>query len=140
MEVRDERKEGAREKVKSSGFFKKLKGIKNIQLIVAIFIIAVALLIYSTVATGKAASSVSGTESGSSSVMDDEERRLAAILGGIEGAGRVETMITRRDDEVVGVLVIAEGADDIKVMLKLLEATTTAMGVDKSIVDVYTMK
>ena len=72
--------------------------------------------------------------------MDDEERRLAAILGGIEGAGRVETMITRRDDEVVGVLVIAEGADDIKVMLKLLEATTTAMGVDKSIVDVYTMK
>ena len=70
MEVLDERKEGALEKVKSSGFFKKLKGIKNIQLIVAIFIIAVALLIYSTVATGKAASSVSGTESGSSSVID----------------------------------------------------------------------
>ncbi len=139
MEVRDERKQEENGKITASGLFKKIKSIKNIQVIVAIFIIAVALLIYSTVATGKAAEqSAAVTETSSS--MDDEEERLASILGGIEGAGRVETMITRRDDEVVGVLVIAEGADDISVMLRLLEATTTAMGVDKHIVSVYTMK
>lgn len=139
MEVLDERKKDEGGKITAGGLIKKLKGIKNIQVVVAIFIIAVALLIYSTVATGKAAEqSAAVTETSSS--MDDEEERLASILGGIEGAGRVETMITRRDDEVVGVLVIAEGADDISVMLRLLEATTTAMGVDKHIVSVYTMK
>lgn len=139
MEVLDERKKDEGGKITAGGLIKKLKGIKNIQVVVAIFIIAVALLIYSTVATGKAAEKTTGATETSSS-MDDEEERLASILGGIEGAGRVETMITRRDDEVVGVLVIAEGADDISVMLRLLEATTTAMGVDKKIVSVYTMK
>lgn len=140
MEVLDERKEGTLDKIKNSGVMKKLKGIKNIQVIVAIFIIAVALLIYSSVATRNAAEKGANSY-GQSASMDDEERKLASILGGIEGAGRVETMITRdENDVVVGVLVIAEGADDIAVMLKLLAAATTAMGVDKSIVDVYTMK
>lgn len=140
MEVLDERKEGTLDKIKNSGVVKKIKGIKNIQVIVAIFIIAVALLIYSSVATRNAAEKGTGSYEQSAS-MDDEERKLASILSGIEGAGRVETMITRdENDVVVGVLVIAEGADDIAVMLKLLAAATTAMGVDKSIVDVYTMK
>ena len=59
----------------------------------------------------------------------------------MEGVGRVETMITRgENDEIVGVIVIAEGAEDIGVRLRLLSAVTTAMGVDKQIVNVYTMK
>jgi hypothetical protein len=38
------------------------------------------------------------------------------------------------------VLVIAEGAEDISVMLKLLNATSTVMGVDRSVVEVYEME
>lgn len=72
--------------------------------------------------------------------MDEDESRLASILEGLEGVGRVETMITREDDTIVGILVIAEGAEDIAVRLRLLSAVTTAMGVDKQIVNVYTMK
>ena len=139
MEVHDERKPDVFEKIKGSALLKKIKGIKNIRLIAAIFIIAVALLIYSSVATNNAVRDASGTESGSS--MDSEESRLASVLEGLEGVGRVETMITRgENDEIVGVIVIAEGAEDIGVRLRLLSAVTTAMGVDKQIVNVYTMK
>ena len=138
MEVHDERKPDVFEKIKGSALLKKIKGIKNIRLIAAIFIIAVALLIYSTVAAADSVGTASQTEQSAS--MDDEESRLAAILGGLDGVGEVEVMMTRRDDEIVGVLVLAEGAEDIAVMLRILSATTTAMGVDKGIVDVYAMK
>ena len=66
---------------------------------------------------------------------------MASILEGLEGVGRAQTMITRgENDEIVGILVIAEGAEDITVRLRLLGAVTTAMGVDADIVNVYTMK
>lgn len=138
MEVQDERKPDVLSKVRNSGIVKKIKGIKNIRIITAIFIIAVALLIYSSVATGNAAGTASSDEQ--STEMDEDESRLASILEGLEGVGRVETMITREDDTIVGILVIAEGAEDIAVRLRLLSAVTTAMGVDKQIVNVYTMK
>ena len=139
MEVHDERKPDVFEKIKGSALLKKIKGIKNIRLIAAIFIIAVALLIYSSVATDNAVRDTSGTESGSS--MDSEESRLASVLEGLEGVGRVQTMITRGgDDEIVGVIVIAEGAEDIGVRLRLLSPVTTAMRVGKQILNVYTMK
>ena len=138
MEVQDERKPDVLSKVRNSGIVKKIKGIKNIRIIAAIFIIAVALLIYSSVATGNAARTASSDEQ--STEMDEDESRLASILEGLEGVGRVETMITREDDTIVGILVIAEGAEDIAVRLRLPSAVTTAMGVDKQIVNVYTMK
>lgn len=139
MEVHDERKPDVFEKIKGSALLKKIKGIKNIRLIAAIFIIAMALLIYSSVATNNAVRDASGTESAYG--MDQEESRLASVLEGLEGVGRVQTMITRGgDNEIVGVIVIAEGAEDIGVRLRLLSAVTTAMGVDKQIVNVYTMK
>ena len=70
----------------------------------------------------------------------EEEIRLATVLSNIDGVGEVKTMITRNGSEISGVLVIAEGAENISVMLKLLDATSTVMGVDKSIVEVYQME
>ena len=134
MEVMDERKETVKSEAK--GFIKKLKGIKNLQIIVVIFIIAVALIIYSTVTTAKQ----TDTTTSVSSVMTSDEQRLSAILSNIVGAGKVETMITSTDGKVTGVLVIAEGADDITVRLRLMEAAATALGVSKSIVSVFSHK
>lgn len=139
MEVKDERRSDLFDKVRNSSVLKKIRGIKNIRLIAAIFIIAVALIIYSNVAADRAASE--STAGAPETSMDSDESRLAGILEGLEGVGRVETMITRgEDDEVVGIIVIAEGAEDIATRLRLLSAVTTAMGVDKQIVNVYTMK
>ena len=139
MEVKDERRSDLFDKVRNSSVLKKIRGIKNIRLIAAIFIIAVALIIYSNVAADRAASE--STAGAPETSMDSDESRLAGILEGLEGVGRVETMITRgEDDEVVGIIVIAEGAENIATRLRLLSAVTTAMGVDKQIVNVYTMK
>ena len=139
MEVKDERRSDLFDKVRNSSVLKKIRGIKNIRLIAAIFIIAVALIIYSNVAADRAAAD--RTAGAPETSMDSDESRLAGILEGLEGVGRVETMITRGEDgEVVGIIVIAEGAEDIATRLRLLSAVTTAMGVDKQIVNVYTMK
>lgn len=139
MEVKDERRSDLFDKMRNSSVLKKIRGIKNIRLIAAIFIIAVALIIYSNVAADRAAAD--RTAGAPETSMDSDESRLAGILEGLDGVGRVETMITRgEDDEVVGIIVIAEGAEDIATRLRLLSAVTTAMGVDKQIVNVYTMK
>lgn len=135
MEVDDERKSSS--KLTDRGIFKKLKGVKNLQIIAVIFIIAVALIIYSTVMTSKAnesSQSVAGT------VMTSDEQRLSAILSSIDGAGKVETMITVQDDTVVGVLIIADGADNVLVRIRLVDAAATALGVSKSVVNVYSRK
>ena len=102
MEISDERKRSLVPRVADSPFVKKLRGVKNIKLIAAAFILAAALLIYSTVA---GAVSERRGDAETAAVMNDEEQRLAAVLSGIDGAGRVETMISRgTEGEITGVL------------------------------------
>lgn len=114
-------------KVDAKGVFEKIKGIKNIKIIVLIFIIAIALIIYSNVAT---------TKHSAQTFQNDEETRLSSILSSVEGAGEVETMITKSSGQVVGVLIIADGANNPLVRLRLLQAASSALGVDSEIVSV----
>ena len=132
MEVVDNRRTSVLDKIKENPFVKKVFRSKKLRLVISAIIIALALIIYSGVSEKK-------TEE-VSAVMDEEETRLSKVLSSIEGAGQVEVMIVREDGVVTGVLVVAEGAKDIGVMLKLLDATSTVMGVDKSVVEVYQME
>ena len=132
MEVVDNRRTSVLDKIKDNPFVKKVFRSKKLRLVISAIIIALALIIYSGVSEKK-------TEE-VSIVMDEEETRLSKVLSSIEGAGQVEVMIVREDGVVTGVLVVAEGAKDIGVMLKLLDATSTVMGVDKSVVEVYQME
>lgn len=122
------------EKVKGDvkSAFEKIKGIKNIKIIALIFIIAIALIIYSSVVADK--------ESAKQSFQNEEETRLANILSSVEGAGEVETMITKSSGQIVGVLVIADGANNPLVRLRLLSATASALGVDSDTVSVMSRK
>lgn len=122
------------EKVKGDvkSAFEKIKGIKNIKIIALIFIIAIALIIYSSVAADK--------ESEKQSFQNDDETRLASILSSVEGAGEVETMITKSSGQIVGVLVIADGANNPIVRLRLLSATASALGVESDTVSVMSRK
>ncbi len=132
MEVVDNRRTSVLDKIKDNPFVKKVFRSKKLRLVISAIIIALALIIYSGVSEKKAEEV--------STVMDEEETRLSKVLSSIEGAGQVEVMIVREDGVVTGVLVVAEGAKDIGVMLKLLDATSTVMGVDKSVVEVYQME
>lgn len=121
-----------KEKINSLEIVRRIKGIKNIRIIVVIFIIAIALIIYSNVSTQSTASSPVTS-------MTDEEIRLCDILSNLDGVGEVMSMISVRDGEIVGVLIIAQGGENPLTRLRIIEASAAALGVDKSIVSVYTM-
>ncbi len=122
------------EKVKTDlkGMFEKIKGIKNIKIIALVFIIAIALIIYSNV--------VASDKDEKQSFQNDEETRLASILSSVDGAGDVETMITKSSGQIVGVLVIATGANNPLVRLRLLNAASSALGIDSETVSVMSRK
>lgn len=121
------------EKVKSDVLktWEKIKGIKNIKIVALIFIIAILLIIYSSVATSKQTDKT---------FQNEDELRLASILSSIDGAGEVETMISKSSGEIVGVLVIADGASNPLVRLRLLQAASSALGVDSDVVSVLSRK
>lgn len=134
MEVEVAKKTSKGIKAKIAPWIAKLKKIKNIEFILCLFIIAIALLLYNGLTKEDNADSIAvSTET----VVSSEEARLAEILSDIEGAGEVSVMITHSGDEINGVLVVASGAKDIAVRLRLLEATKVALNVEADIVSVY---
>lgn len=134
MEVEDKRKDGLAQRIGNSAIVKKLKSIKNIRIIAVVFIIAIALIIYSSVVASRESKTVS--QSQRQIVQSEDEQRLSGILSQIDGAGQVQTMITRTDGQIVGVLVIADGAKNPYVRLKLMQASATALGVSEDVISV----
>lgn len=79
-----------------------------------------------------------------------EEKRMAQVLGAIEGAGKVEVALfygqAQKDafgDESrspVGAVIVASGADDWDVRLDLIRAARTLLSLPESAVDVFVME
>lgn len=134
MEVEDKRKDSVAQRIGNSAIVKKLKSVKNIRIIAVVFIIAIALIIYSSVVATR--ESKTAFQSQQQTVQSEDEQRLSSILSQIDGAGQVQTMITRTDGQIVGVLVIADGAKNPYVRLKLMQASATALGVSEDVISV----
>ena len=66
-----------------------------------------------------------------------EEGRLSRVLSAIDGAGAVEVAVYYEDSLPCGAVVVAEGASDIAVQLRLISAVTTLLGIDQGRVAVY---
>lgn len=135
VEIVEKKKTSFIDKIRKSPLVVKLKKIKNIEFILCLFIIAIALLLYSGLTKqSKTDTPVSSVTSASQS---SDEARLSEILSAIDGAGEVNVMITQMDGKISGVLVVASGAKDLSIRLKLLEATKVALNVNADIVSVY---
>ena len=76
----------------------------------------------------------------------EEEARLSRVLSAIEGAGQVEVAVfydeNAQDGEKtasvpVGAVVVAQGADDVAVRIRLIRAVTTLTGLDNAKVEVF---
>ncbi|NLZ25502.1 MAG: hypothetical protein GX891_03480 [Clostridiales bacterium] len=136
MEVEDKRKQSLLAKIKNIPIIAKIRKIKNIEFIISIFIIAIALLLYSGL-QGK--NKITPQPDTAAIVLTDTETRLQRILESIDGAGSVDVMISEGENaEIKGVIIVASGAQDIGVRLRLLEAAKTALKVDGSLIQVYT--
>ncbi len=67
----------------------------------------------------------------------EQEARVAAALNSVSGAGKVRVLIGEGDGG--GVLVVAEGADDVRVALELARAVSTLLGVPNERIEVLKM-
>lgn len=84
-------------KDKLKEFYEKLKGVKNIEIIIAIVVIAVIILMYSFISTDKKKGEtiIRNQEiSGDQDLTLQMEEDLISILSQIKGAGEVRVMIT----------------------------------------------
>ena len=68
------------------------------------------------------------------------EARLERVLASVEGAGNVRAMVLEADGRVSGVLVVAEGAKDVAVRLRLQNAVCTLLGIENAAVNVSPME
>lgn len=187
--------QGQQTEPKRGGILPHLGGMdkKKLEIMVVIIVIAVMLLIYfSTFSSGDEQSG--GTEQTAQSQQTfsaaSEEEKLVKVLSQIQGAGKVEVMITyegtsekipaynsdtqtsstseeadgtnrvienaieskqplteeggavvisEKRPEVLGVIVVAEGAGDMNVKMELQRAVSTALGVSAQQVDIFVM-
>lgn len=68
------------------------------------------------------------------------ERRMEKAISALAGAGDVRVMVTEdAEGSVIGVMVAAEGAGDISVMLEIQRAVRTLTGIGLDRIDVTRM-
>ena len=119
-------------------FLEKLKSVKNIEIYVAL-ILAVIVILFVFVG--------GGTKNASKTASDDTyisemEHKICSVIQNIAGCGKADVVISygANDDEVIGVVVVAEGANDPIVRFKIVEVVVTLLDVDSSSVQVFTYK
>lgn len=65
------------------------------------------------------------------------ENRISRVLSTIHGAGKVEVAVYYEDTIPCGAVVVADGAGDVAVRLRLLSAVTTLLGINQNRVAIY---
>ncbi len=181
-------------KEKLKALVDKVKTIKNIEIIIAIVAIAVIILLYSLFTVDKAKPKVKNQTATNTELCltDEVEQKLCKVLSQINGAGKVEVMITYTGSaekvianttsthtntsnsggsistststvtqtpiiitsngasglyvtkqlmpEIVGVIVVAEGANNARVRLELMRAVQTILDINANNIEIFAMK
>lgn len=66
-----------------------------------------------------------------------EESRISRVLSAIDGAGTVEVAVYYEDALPCGAVVVADGAGEVAVQLRLISAVTTLLGIQQDRVAIY---
>lgn len=115
-----------------------VKENKKIIVVVVLILILVG-TIYFIGGSGKWGEEASNPVS-SSNDKSATELKLTGILSSIDGVGATEVMINQTEEAITGVIIVCEGADRIMIRNDILNAVSTALNVDKSIIAIYAMK
>ena len=70
-------------------------------------------------------------------VASTEEARISHVLSAIDGAGTVDVAVYYEESIPCGAVVVAEGAGDIAVQLRLISAVSTLLGINQDRVAIY---
>lgn len=69
----------------------------------------------------------------------ETEIKLARLLTNIEGVGDSDVMINESEGTITGVVIVCRGADNIMTRNDILNAVSTALNINKSIIAIYSM-
>ena len=118
-------------------FFAKLKSIKNIEIYAALVL---AVVVIGIVFFGGGEKNTSQSEIGDSYI-DEMEHKICSVIQNIDGCGKAAVAISYdSDDNVIGVVVVAEGANDPIIRFKIVEVVVTLLDVDNNSVSVFRYK
>lgn len=70
----------------------------------------------------------------------EKEIKVARMLTEMEGVGDVEVMIYEGEEGVESVVVLCDGATDLRVIISVREAVATALGTEEKRIKVYLKK
>ena len=106
------------------GKWRALKGLRFGEALLAVAVLAACVLLWSRSA-------------GSTGL----EGRMERVLSQVEGAGRVRVLLNgvQDDSPVTGAVIVAEGADSVRVLLELQRAAATLLNLDLNQVEVLNM-
>ena len=65
------------------------------------------------------------------------ESRIRQVLSAIDGAGSVDVAVYYEESIPCGAVIVADGAGDVAVQLRLVSAVTRLLGIDQGRVAVY---
>ena len=109
-------------------------------LVVALALACLAVLAYLALGGVSCSGKTSSTTARGSS-QTSLENSLSAILSEIDGAGETQVLITTDSKgDLVGVIVVSEGAGNNQVVVKLMRAVSTATGATPDQIDIFVRK
>lgn len=72
-------------------------------------------------------------------IKSETENKLMGILSNIAGVGKTDVMVTESNGEIVGVVIVCEGAKNLMTRSDILNAVSTALKINKKIIAIYSM-
>lgn len=112
-----------------------VKENKKIIIVVALIAVLIGVVIIINQSKTSSADNVSATLTEKS----ETEVKLINILSSIDGVGSTDVMINQSDGEILGVVIVCEGANNIMTRSNIINAVSTALGIDKNIIAIYSM-
>ena len=117
-------------------FLNRLRAVRHIEWIILLAVCAAAVLLL-TDAAGEIQAERTALE-----------MRMESVLSCVSGAGRVRVLVNQDGEKVFsdseasvqGVVIVAEGADDLRVALELQQAVQALLGVDAVRIEVLSME
>lgn len=129
----------------SKTFIQKLKNLKNKEILFTLVIALIAIVIYFSVGVDKA--------SPTSLVNNKDKSSIENVLSQIDGVGNCSVVITYSNSdkifqsndlvqnaEIIGVVVVADGAEDIYTRLKICDALIVLLKVQNNQIKIYKSK
>ncbi len=106
---------------------------KKIIIVVVLIIILIGTIYFLNKSSGKTQSATNLANKSQTEV------KLTSILSSIEGVGTTDVMINESEGDILGVVIVCEGANSLMTRSNILNAVSTALNIDKKLIAIYSM-